>query len=172
MTPSRTPAAALAALAALLTACGGSPREGQLTASWIGADTGKVSAPVAVAWCRDARRLELTLVQDDFGIGLVLYPADTALTGEFPAFDPGADTVVRPSAAAAIRWFTEQAIEGYQSDSGALVLEEKGPRLSGSFGFRLRALDGLKKVRLTGTLSDLAPGACPSDSLPTGGPTG
>lgn len=165
-------AAVLPALAALLAACDAPAGEGRLSAAWIGADTGEVSAPAAAVWCRDANRLEVTLVQEDLGIGFVLYPADTGLAGEFPAFDPGADTVVRPSAAAAVRWFTEQAIEGYQSDSGTMILEGSAPRLSGRFGFRLRSLDGLKKVRLTGTLTELVPGPCQSDSLPAAGPTG
>lgn len=172
MTLTHSHAAALPVLAALLAACGASPGEGELSASWTGADTGKVSAPPTAVWCRDANRLEVTLVQGDLGVGLVLYPADSQLAGEYPAFDPGADTVARPSAAAAVRWFTEQAIEGYQSDSGAIALDAEGPRLSGRFGFRLRSLDGLKKVRLTGTLKEMVPGPCQSDSLPTTGLTG
>lgn len=165
------PAAVLPALA-LLAACGAPAGEGRLRAAWIGADTGEVSAPATVVWCRDASRLEVTMVREDLGIGFVLYPADTLLTGEFPAFDPGADTVVRPSAAAAVRYFTEQAIAGYQSDSGTITLEAQGSRLSGSFGFRLRALDNLNKLRLTGTLTGMVPGPCQSDSLPTVRPTG
>jgi hypothetical protein len=164
--------AVLPVLAALLAACSDAAGEGQLSAAWIGADTGEVSAPATAVWCRDGNRLEVTMVQEDLGIGFVLYPADTLFPGEFPAFDPGADTVVRPSVAAAIRWFTEQAIEGYQSDSGTMVVEQTESRLSGRFGFRLRALDGLKQVRLTGTLTKLVPGVCQSDSLPAAGPTG
>ncbi len=166
------PAAVPAALAALLAACGASAGKGELSASWIGADTGKVSASPVTVWCRDAQRLEVTLVQDDFGIGFVLYPVDTLLAGEFPVFNPGTDTVVRPAVAAAVRWFTEQAIDGYRSDSGAMVLETTGARLSARFGFRLQSLDGAKRIRLTGTLKEILPGACPSDSLPSAVPTG
>lgn len=160
----------LIGLAGSLIACAEASGEGQLTASWIGDDTGKVAARSAAVWCGDTRRLEVTLVQDDLGIGLVLYPADTLAAGEFLAFDPGADTVTRPSAAAAVRWFTEQAIEGYQSDSGRVVLEEAEGRFSGNFGFRLHSLDDAKILRLTGTLAGIVPGACHSDSLPAGGP--
>jgi len=152
----------------LLLACGDG--QGNLTASWFGPDTGKVSGRPAAVWCRDERRLEVTLVKDDLGIGLVLYPADSLAPGKFPFFDPGADTIIRPAAAAAIRWFTEQAIEGYQTDSGGLVLEQSRGRYSGSFGFRLHSLDGAKLVRLTGTLAGVTPGPCPSDSLPAPGP--
>jgi hypothetical protein len=163
--------AMLPALAGLLAACGAPSGGGNITASWIGTDTGEVSAAANTVWCRDPRRLEVTAIDGDLGLGLVLYPSDTALPGEFKGFDPGADTVIRPAAAAALRWFTEQAIEGYQSDSGGVTLEAEARRLSGQFRFRLRSLDRNKIVRLTGTLDGLTPGVCQSDSLP-GGPTG
>lgn len=166
------PSVFLLCLVGPLIACDKASGEGRLTASWNGADTGKVAARPAAVWCQDARRLEVTLVRDDLGIGLVLYPADTLAPGEFPAFDPGADTVTRPSAAAALRWFSEQAIEGYQSDSGLVVLEEAEGRFSGSFGFRLHSLDDAKILWLTGSLAGIAPGACRSDSLPASGPQG
>ncbi len=163
--------AALPVLAGLLGACGAQPGEGNLSASWIGTDTGEVSTAANTVWCRDPRRLEVTAIDGDLGLGMVLYPSDTALPGQFKGFDPGADTVIRPAAAAALRWFTEQNIEGYQSDSGGVTLEAQGQRLSGQFRFRLRSLDRNKIVRLTGTLDGLTPGVCQSDSLP-GGPTG
>lgn len=166
------PAALLPLLAGLLAACGTRPAAGTLAASWVGADTGALSGRPVVTWCRDGRRLEVTLVREDLGIGLVLYPADSLGAGQYPAFDPGADTVRRPSAAAALRWFTEQAIEGFQSDSGALVLEPAGPGYSARFEFRLHSLDDAKQLRLSGTLTQLVPGACPADSLPAAGPTG
>lgn len=155
-----------------LIACSEAPGKARMTASWTGADSGKVAAQPEVIWCQDDRRLVVTLVRDDLGVGLVLYPAESLAGGEYPAFDPGRDTIVRPSAAAGLRWFTEQAIVGYQSDSGGVVLEQDGPRFSGRFAFRLHSIENPRTILMTGTLKGLTPEPCSTDSLPPGRTTG
>lgn len=155
-----------------LIACSEAPGKARMTASWTGADSGKVAAQPEVIWCQDDRRLVVTLVREDLGVGLVLYPTESLAAGEFPAFDPSVDTIVRPSAAAGLRWFTEQAIAGYQSDSGGVVLVQDGPRFSGSFGFRLHSIDSPRRIHITGTLKGLTPEPCATDSLPPTRTTG
>ena len=66
--------------------------------------------------------------------------------------------------AAASRYFTEQAVKGFQSDSGDLELERSGKTFSARFGFRMRSLEGRDTVRLTGRFRDVVPGRCPGDT--------
>ena len=68
-------------------------------------------------------------MRQDQGFGLVLYPVGELAPGSYPAFDPGIDTVQRPGVSAAARWFTDQDMAGFQSDSGSLELQRSGDRL-------------------------------------------
>jgi hypothetical protein len=144
---------------------GGAAATGQLNASWIGADTGKFSAPARGVWCGRDARLELTAVQGDAGIGLVLYGASPLRTGTYQAFSPNADSIPRPAASGAARWFTERALAAYQSDSGALELTGAHGALTGTFDFHMHSALGDDTMRLTGRFSGVVPGeACAGDS--------
>lgn len=138
---------------------------GKLSASWAGADTGKLSAPVRAAWCDDQRRLELTAVQGDAGIGLLIYPVNQLRPGNYRAVVPGTDSLTRPAVSAAGRWFTEKLIAAYQSDSGDLELTGTPQSLGATFDIHMRSVDGQDTVRLTGRFSGVRPGACAADSL-------
>jgi hypothetical protein len=163
---------ALVALAALAAGCTSRPGGGRLEASWRDRDAAKpapprtISAPAKAAWCPGWKRLEVTAVQEDLGFGLAIYPAESLVPGGYPAVDPGFDSVARPGAAGVARWFGEQTIEGLQSDSGALQLTRNDGRYDASFGFRLRSLDGVDTIRVTGRARGLVPGPCPVDSVP------
>lgn len=163
--------------------CGRSGGGGTLSAKWTtfersgkAADTAKVarphsfSGPVVSRWCAGAQRLEVTAVDEDLGFGLVLYPADSLRAGRYPAFDPGIDSVRRPSAAGAARIFTEQRLLGMQSDSGALELAASGPGYRARFGFRMRSLEGGDTIRVTGEAGGITAGRCPGDSVPSTAP--
>jgi hypothetical protein len=152
------------------TACEKVDRGPRLTATWTGADTGKISARAAASWCPVAGRLEVNAVHGDVGFGLVLYPVSDLAAGAYPAFDPGIDSAHRPGASAAARWFTEQNIVGYQSDSGSVELTRQDDRLQLKFGFRLRSLDGKDTLVAEGRAARLVPGACPADSVPNAAP--
>lgn len=145
----------------------GGPR---LTASWSGSDTGKVSVAPTVIWCPVASRLEVKGVREDVGFGLVLYPQSELAAGDYPAFDPGLDSVRRPGSSGAARWFTQQEIIGYQSDSGSVALNKSTDGVQLKFRFRLRSLNGKDTIRATGAANDLVPGACPADSVPNPAP--
>ena len=151
-------------LAAPIVGCHPAASRSTLHAAWVGLDTGAVEGAARAVWCPEERRLELTAMENDAGVGFVLYPASTLEPGEYPAFDPGADTVRRPGAAAAVRRFTDAAVRGYQGDSGSLLLRREGKALAGKFGFRLRSLEGTDTLRLTGDFTGSVPGSCPADS--------
>jgi hypothetical protein len=144
---------------------GGAGASGKLAASWVGADTGKLSGTARAAWCDADRRLELTAVQGDAGVGLVLYPVAEVQAGTYAAFVPGADSIPRPGVAGAARWFTERAIAAYQSDSGRLELSGSQGALAGTFDLHMRSLEGEDTVRLSGRFSGVRPGACVADSV-------
>jgi hypothetical protein len=159
-------------LAAALAACeGGTTTAPHLSAEWTGSDTARFTARARVAWCPVARRLEVLAVrEDDLGFGLVIYPSEALEAGEFPAIDPGADTVIRPGAAAAARRFTETSILAFQSDSGRLVLTRDGAAFDARFGFRLKSPDEANTVVVTGEATGLVPGPCLADSVPDAAP--
>lgn len=173
MPPERLDLLRGAALVALVAgACARSGRGGgsQLTASWSGSDTGHVVAPASAVWCPVARRLEIMATRDDKGFGLVIYPEQDPVGGEYPGFDAGIDTVHRPGSAGALRWFSERAVVGYQSDSGSTQLTTGAGGLDVRFGFRMRSINGRDTIRATGEASHLVPGSCPADSVPSGAP--
>jgi hypothetical protein len=110
-------------------------------------------------------------VRGDVAFGLVVYPVDQPDTGEYAAFDPGIDSVHRPGSSGAARWFTEQRIKGYQSDSGSVTVTRSERGLSARFEFRMRALEGEGSVFAEGRAVGIVPGPCPLDSVPGTAPT-
>ena len=152
-------------VAGLFMACRGPVDGARLDARWVGSDTGVFAGTPKVTWCGSIQRLELTAVDgSDAGIGLAIYPPGELRPGRYDAFDPGIDSIHRPGVASASRWFTEQAVKGFQSDSGSLDLERTGTTFSAQFGFRMRSLEGRDTVRLTGRFRDAVPGPCPGDT--------
>lgn len=155
---------ALAALLSLLAACDG--HGVRLRASWDGPKAGKLKAPAKVFWCTRAMRLEIEAIRDDAGVALAVYPADSLRPGRYEGFNPAVYPMQRPGSAAAARWFTEQEVKGYQSDSGSAELSrgEDGYRLR--FGYRMIEVNLVDTLRLTGEVTAFTPGACPLDSSP------
>ena len=161
----------LPALLLWAAACGKVGSAPRLAADWVGSDTGRISASPTASWCPVAGRLEVKAARGDTGFGLVLYPVSDLAAGTYPAFDPGVDTVHRPGATGAARWFTERDVVGYQSDSGSVELTRENDRLQLRFGLRLRRLNGAATVVAEGRATGLEPGSCPADSVPNAAPT-
>ena len=159
---------ALVALA--IAGCGHSGGGPYLSASWIGTDTGKVAGSAVASWCPVANRLEVTAVSQDAGFGVVIYPQADLATGDYPVFDPGIDSVHRPGASGAVRWFTEQQVKGYQSDSGLVTLTRSGTRVQLRFSLRMSSINGHDSIRAKGKATGLALGVCIADSVPNGSP--
>ncbi|MBK7717287.1 MAG: hypothetical protein IPI38_18115 [Gemmatimonadetes bacterium] len=175
MRPASLPAASLALLIACTACQSDAPSGARLEASWTATDTnlaaGKLAAGAQSAWCPVAARLEVTAVREDQGLGLALYPEQAIGPGSYPVFDPGIDTLTpRPGAAGALRWFTEQRLEAFQSDSGTVELTAAGEGFDARFGLRLVSLDRPETLRVTGTATGLVAGPCPVDAIPPTAP--
>ena len=146
----------------LFPACSDSPDPdpvadaGWLEARWTGADSGKLAARATAEWCGRSGLLEIRAVQGDTGVAMVLYPWDTIEAGTYRVVPPDrADTAV-PSAGLALRVFATNAVQGYQGDSGAVVLERSGSgELSGTLDARARSVVNGKQVTLTGKMRGL-----------------
>lgn len=157
----------------LLAGCDGdapTAHSGELTVEWIGADTGGLSARPLAVWCERDNRLKLTAVKGETGVGLLVYPSGALGPGDFPAFDPGLDSAVRPGVAFATRWVSKKAVAAYQSDSGGLEVTRGSTGLGGTFTVRLRGLNNTDTVRMTGHFGGLTPERCAADSAPPGPP--
>jgi hypothetical protein len=144
---------------------------GKLSASWIGSDTGKLTAPPRAVFCREGSRLELLALNGDAGLGLAIYPVSEVAAGAYDGFEPGADSIRRPGVTAAVRWFTEKEVEAYQSDWGSLALTRDGPRIAGNFALHMRKVgEAEDSILLNGRFSGVTPGPCPGDSVPPPAP--
>lgn len=160
-------------MAVTLAACDRARPGPRFTVEWVASDSGHggtFDAPATARWCAVAERLEVQAIRDDRAFGLVVYPESVLVPGEYAVFDPGVDTVHRPSAVAAARWFTDQSVAGFQSDSGVVEILEAGPTVRMRFGLRLRSLTGQDTLRAEGQAVRLAPEGCPADSVPTSAP--
>jgi hypothetical protein len=141
------------------------PSGPRVSVRWTGADTASFSASAVAEWCASLHLLEIRAVAGDTGVGIALYPPDTIEAGRYPFRRPDvADTALPPSAALALRWFSQTTVMGYQGDSGSLTLER---RPDGSLAGRFTAAAGPlvtgTRGHATGTFGGLRVVAAPSD---------
>lgn len=152
---------ALVALLALsvAAACNGSSRSaiaGRLEARWTGADTGKMAAPSSAEWCADRRVLEIRAIQGDTGLALALYPLDTIEADTYRVVQQETPDSTAPSAGVALRLFASNAVQGYQGDSGNVVLQQsKSGAVSGTLEARARSVVNGQQLRLSGKFRDV-----------------
>lgn len=166
--------ASLATVAALLACNGatGSSRGGELTAEWLGSDTGGISGKPSTAWCRSDTMLKLFVTKGEDGVGVAIFPPDSLTPGSYPVFDVLVDSVrPRPGVTVAGRWVDDKTVAAYQSDSGSLDLTREPTGLAGRFTVRLHGVNSADTVRMTGHFGGITPGACPSDPRPAKAPT-
>jgi hypothetical protein len=166
----RAAAAALAGVAVMAaTACGDgseAPRGARLSARWTGADTAAFSGAAVAEWCAPLRILEIHAAAGDTGLGIALYPPDTLDAGPYPVRRPDlADTALPPSAAVALRWFSQTTVMGYQGDSGRVTLERRADgSLAGRFNVGARPFVTGSRLHLTGQFEGVrvipAPARC------------
>lgn len=139
---------------------------GSLSASWVGSDSGKLSAKPKAIFCSDGNNLVLTAVRGDAGIGLALYPPDELVAGDYDVFDPAVDSVRRPGMSGAVRWFTDKDIPSYQSDWGTITLALRSGAVSGGFVMHMRKVGAdTDTIMLTGKFTGVVPTACVADSV-------
>jgi hypothetical protein len=141
-------------------ACSAPPKRqtdtGWLEARWTGADTGKISAPMTAEWCDGRRALEIRGVAGDTGLALVLYPVDTIDADSYRIVLPEGANALPPAAAIALRVFSTNTVQGYQGDSGTVVLERgKDGELSAVVEARARSVVNGQLLSVTGQVRDL-----------------
>lgn len=152
-----------------LAACEAVRSRGQLEAKWGGHDSGHVSAPAHGVWCPESNLLKLTGVKDDAGVGIAVYPVDSLTSGDYPVTDPAGDSTTRPRSALAIRWFTDQEIQGYQGDSGVVSIDRRGSTVFGRIDATMFRAATYDTLHLTGTFRAVRmnedSAACAVDSI-------
>jgi hypothetical protein len=115
-----------------------------------------MAADATAEWCDERRALEIRGVQGDTGLALVLYPVDTIETDTYRVVQPdGADTLA-PAAGIGLRLFKSNAIQGYQGDSGSVVLERaQSGEVSATLSARARSVVNGQLVALSGSIRDV-----------------
>jgi predicted PhzF superfamily epimerase YddE/YHI9 len=136
---------------------------GSLTVAWIGSDTGKLSTSAVAEWCDSLGLLELRAIRGDTGVAVVLYPVDSVTApsalapGDYRVVPPAQGDSSRPSAAIAMRWFSETSIRGFRGDSGTVVLEAIGPgSVAGRFAAYLGAATEGSELTVSGSFKGLS----------------
>jgi len=150
----------LVLLALVVTACSGAANGNahgaRVEVEWTGADTGRLAGTAVAEWCTEPPRLEITALQGDTGIGIVLYPTDTVRADSYPVLPPERADSTRPAAAVALRWFGETAVKGFKGDSGSVIVAPSpGRRLSGRFSAGLQSATDTSRLRATGSFRQL-----------------
>ena len=148
-------------LAAALAACrqDGRPRptEGHLDISWTGKDRGSLAGPAIARWCGLRRVLEIQSVRGDTGVALAVYSGQSPTPGTYRVVDPTVADSLPPAAAVAVRWLGQTVVQGFQGESGQVVLQRSSAGLfSGAFDARARSVVDTQHLNLSGTFRDLA----------------
>lgn len=127
-----------------------------LEVEWNGSNGGRIEGAAVAGWCADRRVLQISLVQGDTGLALVLYPGRALGNGVYPVMDPIRAESMAPAAGVAVRWLARTNVQGFQGDSGRVSLERAATgRLSGQVHARARSVVDTQRIRLSGTFRDL-----------------
>jgi len=118
--------AALLACVAAVAACNGETAASSLVAASIirRADTVQFVVPLIVYRCDSAADFLLQGIQSGNGIMMWLRPGDS-LAGELPIVGVR-DTITRPGAVVAIRYYHESVVHSFALDSGSVSLADSG----------------------------------------------
>ena len=130
--------------------------EPHLELTWSGKDQGKLSGTATAEWCEPRRILEIHTVQGDTGAALALYPKRALAAGSYPVVDPPKAESLPPAAGIAVRWLGQTVVQGFQGDSGSVILERSSTGVwSGRFGARARSVADTQRIRLNGSFRDV-----------------
>jgi hypothetical protein len=130
---------------------------GHLEVEWGGPDRGKISAPATAEWCAARRMLEIRAIQGDTGIAVALYFKDTITGGRYRVVAPHTAESLPPAAAVALRWFTQNAVKGFQGDAGTVILDRsQSGELGGNLAAGTRSVVDTQRVAVKGTFEGLA----------------
>jgi hypothetical protein len=163
-------------LAACRDAPGRSNDPGHLEVKWEGSSKGRLSGTATASWCDIQRVLAIQVVRGDTGVGLAIHAEKALAPGAYPVVDPARAESVPPAAAVATRWPTKSVIQGFQGDSGRVLLQRSSSgRYSGLVSARARSVVDTQRIRLTGSFRDLlvqadSVGCQPEEELPGDAP--
>jgi hypothetical protein len=130
------------------------PGRERLEVRWTGADTSTFSAPARAGRCDTLDLLEIRAIAGDTGIGLAIYHRGGIAPGSYAIRKPEVAETMPPSAAVGLRWFSRNAVRGFQADSGQLELDSaSGGHVSGRFTARAGAITGNARLKLTGSFA-------------------
>jgi hypothetical protein len=131
---------------------------GQLSASWDGSVDGSMTGPASATWCQARHLLEVRSIRGDTGIALALYPRRGLTAGPYRIVEPARAESVPPAAGVAVRWLTQNMVQGFRSDSGQLELERSSTgQLSGRLRARARSVVDTQRIVLTASFRDVTP---------------
>ena len=144
----------------------------RLHARWSGADTSVFETRATAELCDTLRLIEIRAISGDTGLALALYDSGTVRPGAvrlgtMPIRVPSHSDSVLPRAALALRWFSRTAVQGFQGDSGEVVLRPGGARtLSGTFHATARAISGAGRLKVEGSFEELPVGPSTRGCIP------
>jgi hypothetical protein len=140
---------------------------GQLAVEWQDSAGAAVhwSAPAEAHWCARDTLLEIIAQRNDSGVGLALFARDSLRVEGYPVFQSSMFAPWRPQATAAVRLLTPNALKGFESASGQVIVTEGGSRhASGTLDLRAKLATGADSLHLTGRFDQLtilpAPASC------------
>ena len=137
------------------------PEEGartgpRLMVRWTGADTAAFGAPATAERCDTLHLIEIRAISGDTGVGLALYDSGAVQPGSYPIRPPAPADSAAPAAALGVRWFSRTAVQGFQGDSGRLLLRRAANGdLSGTFTAKAHAINTSGHLELTGSFDGL-----------------
>jgi hypothetical protein len=129
--------------------------EPQLAVSWGGKDSGSISAPATARWCELRRVFEFQAVRGDTGAALAVYPGPSLVPGTYPVVDPVKAESLPRAAAVALRWLGRNSVQGFQGESGQVVLQRSNGLFSGRVTARARSVNDTQLISVRGTFHDL-----------------
>ena len=139
----------------------------RLTVRWTGADTAAFGASATAERCDTLHLIEIRAISGDTGLGLALYDSGTVRPGSYPIRLPGGADRVAPAAALALRWFSKTAVQGFQGDSGQVMLRRAANgNLSGTFTAKAHAINSSGRLHLTGSFEGLRVVPAPRGCVP------
>ncbi len=108
--------------------------EGRLEATWSGAEKGQMSGAATAIWCSAKRIAQITALQGDTGLGILIHATDSLAAGRYSIVEPAIARTDAPRASLGLRLLTQLAVVGYQARSGTLMLDRvEHTRISGRF---------------------------------------
>jgi len=131
--------------------------KGEIRVAWQLPDRqGEFVLAADATLCRETGMVELLAASGDTGVGIALFPADSAtvVPGAYPVFDGG--TVLqepRPGANLALRWFDRLTLEAFQALNGEVLIDAGNAVLSGSFDVESEGIERSDSIRVSGRFS-------------------